>query len=94
MQSLIQDIFSQIIDSSAYFPEKFCDLSCMRFPFKTKQKMLYHVNSFWSEIYKKCQSQGDSSPLDALFQMASKTFEGLKAKSGKTFFRDFFFVLK
>ena len=26
--------------------------------------------------------QGDS-PLDALFQMASKTFEGLKAKSGK-----------
>ena len=25
----------------------------------------------------------DSSPLDALFQMASKTFEGLKAKSGK-----------
>ena len=34
----------------------------------------------------KHQSQGDSSPLDALFQMASKTFEGLKAKSGKTFF--------
>ena len=29
------------------------------------------------------QNQGDSSPLDALFQMASKTFEGLKAKSGK-----------
>lgn len=28
-------------------------------------------------------NQGDSSPLDALFQMASKTFEGLKAKSGK-----------
>ena len=39
----------------------------------------------------KHQSQGDSSPLDALFQMASKTFEGLKAKSGKTFFRDSFF---
>ena len=34
----------------------------------------------------KQQNQGDSSPLDALFQMASKTFEGLKAKSGKTFF--------
>ena len=29
-------------------------------------------------------SVGDSSPLDALFQMASKTFEGLKAKSGRT----------
>lgn len=29
------------------------------------------------------KSLGDSSPLDALFQMASKTFEGLKAKSGK-----------
>ena len=28
------------------------------------------------------KSVGDS-PLDALFQMASKTFEGLKAKSGK-----------
>ena len=43
----------------------------------------------------KHQSQGDSSPLDALFQMASKTFEGLKAKSGKTFFfRGSFFVLK
>lgn len=26
----------------------------------------------------------EDSPLDALFQMASKTFEGLKAKSGKT----------
>ena len=31
----------------------------------------------------KNQQGGDSSPLDALFQMASKTFEGLKAKSGK-----------
>ena len=30
--------------------------------------------------------QGDS-PLDALFQMASKTFEGLKAKSGKELFK-------
>ena len=30
-------------------------ISCMRFPFKTKQKVLSHVNSFWSEIYKKCQ---------------------------------------
>ena len=29
------------------------------------------------------KSVGDSSPLDALFQMASKTFEGLKAKSGR-----------
>ena len=36
MQPLIQDIFSQIIDSSHYFPERFCDFSCMRFPFKTK----------------------------------------------------------
>ena len=40
----------------------------------------------------KHQSQGDSSPLDALFQMASKTFEGLKAKSGKTFLRDYFLL--
>jgi len=29
------------------------------------------------------KSVGDS-PLDALFQMASKTFEGLKAKSGES----------
>ena len=36
MQPLIQDIFSQIIDSFPYFPERFCDFSCMRFPFKTK----------------------------------------------------------
>ena len=34
------------------------------------------------------QTADDSgdSPLDALFQMASKTFEGLKAKTGKSFF--------
>ena len=42
MQPLIQDIFPQIIDSSPYFPERFCDFSCMRFPFKTKS----HINSF------------------------------------------------
>ena len=55
MQPLIQDIFSQIIDSSYYFPTRFCDFSCMKFPFKTKQKVLSYVNSFWSEIYKKCK---------------------------------------
>ena len=55
MQPLIQDILSQIIDSSPCCPERFRDFSCMRFPFKTKQKVLSHVNSFWSEIYKKCQ---------------------------------------
>ena len=37
----MQDIFSQIIDYSPYFPERFCDFFCMRFPFKRKQ------NSFW-----------------------------------------------
>ena len=38
------------------------------------------------------KSVGDSSPLDALFQMASKTFEGLKAKSGKIiYFENFIF---
>ena len=36
--------------------------------------------------------QGQDSPLDALFQMASKTFEGLKAKSGKQFLKAFFSV--
>ena len=55
MKPLMQDIISQIIDSSSNFPESFCDLSCMRFPFKTKQKVSSHVNSFWSEIYKKCK---------------------------------------
>jgi hypothetical protein len=35
MQPLIQGIFSQI-DSSPYFPESFCDISCMRFFYKTK----------------------------------------------------------
>ena len=34
------------------------------------------------------KSVGDS-PLDALFQMASKTFEGLKAKSGKPWLFEF-----
>ena len=48
------DILSQIIDSSPCFPERFGDFSCMKFPFKTKQKVLSHV-SFWSDIYKKCQ---------------------------------------
>ena len=55
MQPLIQDIFSQVIDSSPFFPVRFCDFSCMRLPFKTKQKVLSLVNSFWPEIYKKCQ---------------------------------------
>jgi hypothetical protein len=27
----------------------------MKFPFKTKRKVLSHVNSFLSDIYKKCQ---------------------------------------
>ena len=31
------------------------------------------------------KSSMEDSPLDALFQMASKTFEGLKAKSGQIF---------
>ena len=39
----MQDIFSQIIDSSPYFPERFCDFSCKKFPFKTKQKVLSYV---------------------------------------------------
>ena len=55
IQPLIQDISSQIIDSSPCFSERFRDFSCMKFPFKTKQKVLSHVNSFWSDIYKKCQ---------------------------------------
>jgi hypothetical protein len=55
MQPLIQDILSQIIDSSPCCPERFRDFSCMRFPFKTKQKVLSHLNSFGSDIYKKCQ---------------------------------------
>ena len=36
MQLLIQDILSKIIDSSLYFPDRFCDFSCMRIPFKIK----------------------------------------------------------
>ena len=47
--------FISIIDSSSGCPERFRDFSCIKFPFKTKQKVLSHVNSFWSDIYKKCQ---------------------------------------
>ena len=47
MHPLIQDIFSQIIDSSPSFPKRFCDFSCMRLPFKSK--MLSYVYSFGSE---------------------------------------------
>ena len=46
MQPLIQDISSEIIDSSPCCPERFHDFSGMKFPFKTKQKVLSHVNSF------------------------------------------------
>ena len=46
MQPLIQDILSQIIDSSPGCPERFHDFSCIKFPFKTKQEVLSHVNSF------------------------------------------------
>ena len=55
IQLLIHKIFSQIIDSGLHFPERFFDFSCKKFLFKTKQKLLSHVNSFWSEVYKKCQ---------------------------------------
>ena len=63
MQPLIQDIFSHIIGSSPYFPERFCDFSCMRFLFKTKQKMLSRVNSFWSEIYKNAKNGSECFKL-------------------------------
>ena len=56
MQPLIQDIFSQIIDSSPYFPEGFDLISLARDSPSNKQKqnVLSRVNSFWSEIYEKC----------------------------------------
>ena len=38
IQPLIHDIFSQIIDSSPCFPERFRDLSCMNSPSKQNQK--------------------------------------------------------
>ena len=38
IQPLIQDILSQIIDSSPGFPERFRDSSCMKFPFKQNKK--------------------------------------------------------
>ena len=63
MQLLIQDIFSQIIDSSPQLPERLRDFSCRKFPFKTKLKVLSHVNSFWSEIYKKCQKWSECLKL-------------------------------
>jgi hypothetical protein len=66
MQLLIQDIFSKIIDSSLDFPERFCDISCMNFPFKTKQKVLSHVNIFLSEIYKKFECHIDAAEQKAL----------------------------
>ena len=40
MQPLIQEIFSQIIDSSPYLPERFCDISCRKFPFKKKSYLM------------------------------------------------------
>jgi len=42
----------------------------------------HHGQSANRSKSKNNQPQSDS-PLDALFQMASKTFEGLKAKSGR-----------
>ena len=72
MQPLIQDIFSKINDSSLDFPERFCDISCMKFPFKAKQKVLSHVNIFLSEIYKKFRCHIDNAK-----QQRALNFESL-----------------
>ena len=42
MQPSVQHIFSQIIDSCIYFPERFCDFSCKSF----KEKKSKIVVSF------------------------------------------------
>ena len=63
MQPLVQDIFSQIIDSTPCFPERFCDFSCMRFPFKTKQKVLSHVISFVQKFTRNAQNNFKSLKL-------------------------------
>ena len=53
MQSLMQHIFSQTIDSYLCFPQRFSDFFWKSSSLKTNQKLLL---SFWSEIYKKCQN--------------------------------------
>lgn len=53
-----------------------------------------HAGHEKNRASKSSKNQGDSSPLDALFQMASKTFEGLKAKSGKSLILTFFFFVQ
>ena len=62
MQPLIEDIFSQIIDTSSYFPEKFYDFSCMRFLFKTK-KVFSHVDSFCQEFTRNAKNGSECLKL-------------------------------
>ena len=56
MQPLIQDIFSHIIDSLFFIFLKGFVISIVRnCRSKQFQKGVSHVNSFWSEVYKKFQ---------------------------------------
>jgi hypothetical protein len=56
MQSYIQHIFSQIINSYFYFHQRFSDLFCKSCTWKQNWNVLslnIAFNSFWSEVYKK-----------------------------------------
>ena len=54
MQPLIQPILSQIIDSCFYFPERFSDFSCWKYPQELQLlhlKTSYHLNRVFGQKF-------------------------------------------
>ena len=55
MQSLIQPILSQIIDSCFYFPERFSDFSCRKYP-RELQLLHFQTSYCLNRVFgQKCQ---------------------------------------
>jgi len=61
MQPLIQPILSQIIDSCFYFPERFSDFSCRKYPQELELlhlKTSYHLNRFFGQEFTRNAKNG------------------------------------
>ena len=61
MQPLIQPILSQIIDSCFYFPERFCDFSCWKYPQELQLlhlKTSYHLNRVFGQKFTRNAKNG------------------------------------
>ena len=61
MQPLIQPILCQIIDTCFYFPEKFSDFSCWKYPQELQllhMKTSYHLNKVFGQTFTRNAKNG------------------------------------